>query len=57
MFAKKWFCFLIILYIGTVLSSCDKPGMPYPDGVLGDGDIEALVLNEGLINTNAGRSR
>lgn len=54
MFAKKWFCFLIILCIGTVLSSCDKPGMPYPDGVLGNGDIEALVLNEGLMNTNAG---
>lgn len=37
-----------------MLASCDKPGMPYPDGVLGDGEIEALVLNEGLLNTNAG---
>lgn len=36
------------------LASCDKLGMPYPVGVLGDGDIEALVLNEGLMNTNTG---
>ena len=51
---KKWFYFLTIVWISMTLASCDKPGMPYPDGVLGDGDIEALVLNEGLINTNAG---
>lgn len=54
MFMKKWFHFLTIVWISMTLASCDKPGMPYPDGVLGDGDIEALVLNEGLINTNAG---
>ena len=54
MFMKKWFYFLTIVWISMTLASCDKPGMPYPDGVLGDGDIEALVLNEGLINTNAG---
>lgn len=35
-------------------TSCDKAGMPYPSGVLGDGDIEALALNEGLLNTNTG---
>lgn len=54
MFVKKLFHFLVILWISTVVVSCDKPGMPYPDGIMGDGSIEALVLNEGLINTNAG---
>ena len=38
----------------VLLSSCDKKGMPYPEGVLGDGEIEAIVVNEGGINSNTG---
>lgn len=55
MFVKKLFHFLVILWISTVVVSCDKPGMPYPDGIMGDGSIEALVLNEGLLTRMPGR--
>lgn len=54
MFVKKWFYWGIIFCVSIITVSCDKAGMPYPEGLLGSGDIEALVLNEGLINTNAG---
>ena len=54
MFAKRLFYVFTIVWIGITLVSCDMPGVPYPGGMMGEGEIEALVLNEGLINTNAG---
>ncbi len=45
--------YLLMLFC-VLLSSCDKKGMPYPEGVLGDGEIEAIVVNEGGINSNTG---
>lgn len=40
--------------LGLQFVACDKSGSGYPDGPEGKGEIEALVLNEGLINTNMG---
>lgn len=51
---KRLFYVFTLVWIGITLISCDKPGVPYPGGMMGEGEIEALVLNEGLINTNAG---
>lgn len=51
---KKWFYAIAAIGIILLPSACDKPGMPYPSGTIGDGNIECLVLNEGLLNTNAG---
>lgn len=45
---------MAVLGIGVLLVACDKPGTGYPAGSWGEGDIEALVLNEGTINTNMG---
>ena len=50
---KRLFCFLSAVLFGTLFSACDKPGL-YPGGSLKDAPIECLVLNEGLLNTNAG---
>ena len=54
MFAKRLFYIVTIIWIGITFTSCDKPGVPYPGGIIGGGDIEALVLNEGKLNTNTG---
>ena len=54
MFAKRLFYIVTIIWIGIAFTSCDKPGVPYPGGIIGGGDIEALVLNEGKLNTNTG---
>ncbi len=54
MFVKRLFYIQVIVWISVLFLSCDKPGLPYPGGIMGDGNIEALVLNEGLLNTNAG---
>lgn len=54
MFAKRLFYIVAIIWIGITFTSCDKPGVPYPGGIIGGGDIEALVLNEGKLNTNTG---
>jgi len=54
MLTKKWFYLLAILITAIAPTSCDKPGMPYPAGVIGNGEIEAIVVNEGGINSNAG---
>lgn len=51
---KKIFYFLACILIGMQFTACDKDGSGYPDGLIGGGDIECLVLNEGLINTNMG---
>ncbi len=50
---KRFFRFLSVVLFGTLFSACDKPGL-YPGGSLKDAPIECLVLNEGLLNTNAG---
>lgn len=54
MFAKRLFYIVAIIGIGITFISCDKPGIPYPEGIIEGGDIEALVLNEGKLNTNTG---
>lgn len=50
---KKNFRFLSAILFGVLFAACDKPGL-YPGGALKDAPIECLVLNEGLLNTNAG---
>lgn len=52
-FKTRWYR-LVVLVVGVLLTACDKTGAGYPVGSLGEGDIEALVLNEGGINTNMG---
>lgn len=54
MLIKRWFYFLASILLGLQFVACDKSGSGYPDGPEGKGEIEALVLNEGLINTNMG---
>ena len=54
MFVKRLFYIFAIIWLGITLVSCDKPGVPYPRGMMGEGDIEALVLNEGKLNSNTG---
>ena len=46
----KW---LVMTVAALTLAACDADGL-YPGGELMDGEIECLVLNEGLINTNEG---
>lgn len=53
MILKRFFCFLSVAVSGMLFTACDKPGL-YPGGSLKDAPIECLVLNEGLLNTNAG---
>lgn len=54
MLIKRWFYFLASILLGLQFVACDKSGSGYPEGPIGKGEIEALVLNEGLINTNMG---
>lgn len=51
---KSWWYKVVVLGIGILLIACDKAGTGYPVGSWGEGDIEALILNEGTINTNMG---
>ena len=51
---RRLFYLLIALCLCMSFLSCDKQGMPYPEGIMGNGDIEAIVVNEGGINSNAG---
>lgn len=51
---KKGLYFLISCLIAILFSACDSAGTDYPYGPVGQGNIEALVLNEGKINTNMG---
>lgn len=46
--------FLIYLTVVCHLSACDSAGEDYPYGPVSQGNIEALVLNEGGINKNMG---
>ena len=54
MHLKRLFYLLMALCLCMSFSSCDKRGMPYPEGIMGDGEIEAIIVNEGGINSNAG---
>lgn len=54
MFLKKCFYFLVCAGIAVLSVACDSDGEDYPGGPVGNGNIEAIVLNEGLINTNMG---
>lgn len=54
MFLKKCFNFLLCAVIAVLFVACDSDGEDYPGGPVGKGNIEAIILNEGLINTNMG---
>lgn len=54
MFLKKCFYFLVCVVMAVLFIACDSDGEDYPGGPIGNGNIEAIVLNEGLINTNMG---
>ena len=54
MLFKKILCFFIFAVIAGLFTACDSAGTDYPYGPVSQGNIEALVLNEGGINQNMG---
>ena len=54
MLFKKNLCFFIFAVIAGLFTACDSAGTDYPYGPVSQGNIEALVLNEGGINQNMG---
>ena len=50
MLFKKILCFFIFAVIAGLFTACDSAGTDYPYGPVSQGNIEALVLNEGGIN-------
>lgn len=53
--SKRLFRCAVALWLCASVLACDKEGTPYPGGDFSKlGEIEALVLNEGRINTNTG---
>lgn len=51
----KLFLLLATALVSVLLTnSCDSAGLDYPYGPVSQGNIEALVLNEGGFNTNQG---
>ena len=53
MLLKKYLHFILYCILAIQFVACDSAGN-YPNGPIGQGHVEALVLNEGLINTNMG---
>ena len=51
---RKYVRFLICAVITGHLAACDSAGTDFPYGPVSQGNIEALVLNEGGINRNLG---
>ena len=54
MLFKKNSLFFIFAVIAGLFTACDSAGTDYPYGPVSQGNIEALVLNEGGINQNMG---
>lgn len=54
MVLKGYIRFLICAVMAGLWVACDSAGTGYPYGPSGLGNVEALVLNEGKINTNMG---